>query len=248
MIMKKIFSFFYFLILTNIFLALSLQGEEWCECENNTFYGITIETRVAYYRPYSSADYSASKRLKRIYGDGWPEYQVEISKGFKNFGYLFNMYECESGESDLECRIWLGASGFSRKGHSIGFYDETKLQLIPVSLGLKFLYPIFNEVKFFVGGAVCYSFLKIHDHSQYVHEYTFRQKFGGLLQSGITYNFCGYGVFTIFADYFFQRFHFSNTYYQSYYGIRYYYDSRYIERFTLDLSGFKFGLGLGLTF
>lgn len=240
--------FFYSLVVTSIFmlLSLSLLAEDCCNsCEDccDASWGITAEARVAYYHP-------SSKKVRRIYGDGWADYQFELSKSFKSFGGLFGSRGCGSNceENEIEWRIWAGVSGFSRKGESIHFHDDTRLQLIPISLGVKIFYPLFCNIKAFIGGAVCYSFLRIHDDSDYVHKHIRKEDWGGLLQSGLAYNFCDWGVVSVFFDYFFQRFHFHDTHYSSFYRSSYYYDDGYIERYNLNMNGYKVGVGLGLTF
>lgn len=231
-------SFFYSLVLTGFLMILSLPLQAWDWCEP---LDITAEARVAYYHP-------SSKRVRRIYSDGWADYQLELSKGFRGFSSFGKLGFDLIDNCDLEWKIWAGVSGFSRKGDSIGFHDNTTLQLIPLSFGLKVFYPILCDTNIFIGGAACYSFLKIRDHSEYVHEHTRKEAWGGLIQSGITYNFCEWGVVSVFADYYFQRFKFHDSEYSSFYGSSYYYDDRFIERFTLNMSGYKIGVGLGVTF
>lgn len=234
--MKFILAFF--LAPFSIFLSLSLLAGDFC-CDSS--WGIRAEARVAYYHP-------SSKRVRRIYGDGWADYQLEISKSFKGFGGLGN--ECGySLLEDIEWRIWTGISGFSRKGDSIGFHDDTKLQLIPINFGLKIFYPICCNTSIFIGGAACYSLLRIHDDSNYVHEHIRKENWGGLFQAGITYDFCNWAYVSAFFDYYFQRFHFHDDKLSSYSGSSYFYNSsRYVERFDLNMSGYKVGVGLGISF
>lgn len=253
------------LFLTGFLMLLSLPVEAWDCCGP---LGLTAEARVAYYHP-------TSNRVRRVYGDGWADYQLEVSKSFRGFGFggLFGGRDdeccgCCGGSggfcSDLEWSLWVGVSGFSRKGESFttsygsggsyfgsgssGFNDDTRLELIPINFGVKIFYPIFCNTKFFIGGAASYSFLRIRDHSEYVHQHTRREEWGGLVQSGVTYTICDWLVVSAFFDYFFQTFDFHDTHYSSHYGSYYFYDDRFIERNELDLSGYKVGVGLGLTF
>lgn len=224
---------FYSLILTNVFFLFSLPLMAWECCSKanssccDSSLGIAAEARVAYYHP-------TSKKVRRIYRDGWVDYQFELSKSFKGFGSLIG--------NDLEWRIWTGVSGFSRKGDSIHFHDDTRLQLIPVSLGLKVFYPIFCNVKAFIGGAACYSFLRIHDDSNYVHKHVHKENWGGLIQSGLNYQFCNWGFVSVFFDYFFQRYHFHDKKHVSSY------NSCFIKRSNLNMNGYKVGVGLGVIF
>jgi hypothetical protein len=242
------------LFLSPFFMLLSLPLLAW-DCSNpcgssydscrdpccDSFWGITAETRVVYYHP-------SSKRVRRIYGDGWADYQLELSKSFKKFFGLGEGCGLDCLE-DMEGRIWTGVSGFSRNGYSIGFHDKTRLQLIPISLGLKIFYPLFCNTKVFIGGAACYSLLRIHDHSEYVHKHVRKGSWGGLFQSGMTYDFCNWAYASIFFDYYFQRFHFHDDRISSSSGSR---DlngsSRFVERFDLNMNGYKVGVGLGVSF
>ena len=205
-----------YIILSFLFISfLPLNAWECCEPLD-----IAIEARVAYYHP-------SSNRVRRIYNNGWADYQLEISKG------IFR-----------DWRIWTGVSGFSEKGRSIGFKDHTRLQLIPVYLGIKYFFPLCNGFKIYAGGAACYSFLRIKDDSDYVHRHTHKNDWGGLIQSGVTYNFWNCAYISAFADYFFQEFKFHDSYRSSYSC----YHSGYIERNKLDMSGYKIGVGIGMTF
>jgi hypothetical protein len=221
--MSKIHFLFFFFILTGCLTILSpLEAFLWNCCEP---LDISAEARVAYYHP-------CSKRVRRIYHDGWADYQFEVSKGFGR-----------------NLRVWTGVSGFSRRGQSIGFHNRTTLQLIPVYLGLRYYYPLLCNVDVFVGGAACYSYLRIRDHSDFVHKHTRREEWGGVVQSGLSYNFCGWGVVSVFFDYFFQRFHFHKRSERgSFYGSNFYYDDRFIYRRSLNMDGYKVGVGLGVKF
>jgi hypothetical protein len=184
------------------------------DCCNWSCGDLAVEGRVAYFRP-------SSKKVQEIYGDGWADYQIEISKGF--------------GEN---WRAWLGVSGFEKSGHSLGFHDKTKLSLIPVTLGAKYLFCLDACTKLYVGAGICYSSLSIKDHSNYVHEHISKGRVGGLFQVGVYYVFTEHFFADIFVDYLYQRFDFSKSHDYS----------QYVERHDLNLSGFKVGGGIGIKF
>lgn len=232
MVMNKVKSIVYSIIMAAAFItpSASMMAGIWSDCCN--WYDccgpldIAIETRVAYYRP-------SSGKVRRIYGDGWTDYQLEVSKGF-----------CR------DWRIWAGVNGFSRNGNSIGFHNRTTLQLVPVNFGVKYFPPFFpmcKEVKFFIGAAACYSFLNIKDHSEYILHHTHKTGWGGLIQAGINYYFWEGAYVSLFADGYFQEFGFHNSYVSSGSGLD---DSRSSEdvRKHLDMSGFKIGVSIGYNF
>lgn len=242
------------LFLSSFFMLLSLWLSA-LDCSNpcassydschdpccDSFWGIATEARVAYYYP-------SSKRVRRIYGNGWTDCQLELSKSFKKCFGLGEVCGLDCLE-DMEGRIWTGVSGFSRNGNSIGFHDKTRLQLIPISLGLKIFYPVFCNTKVFIGGAACYSMLRIHDHSEYVHKHVRKGSLGGLFQSGMTYDFCNWAYASFFFDYYFQRFHFHNDRINTSSGSSDLSESSgFVERFDLNMNGYKVGVGLGISF
>lgn len=225
MVMHKNKSLVCALLTAAIFFVSSLPLMAWdgweCCCDPFDF---AVEARVAYYHPSSS-------KVRRIYGDGWADYQLEISKG------VF-----------CDWRIWAGVSGFSREGDSIGFHDHTRLQLIPLSFGVKYFFPCWDDCKLYLGGAACYSFLRINDDSDYIRRHTHKNDWGGLIQAGLTYNFWDCAYVSFFVDYFFQEFRFHDSHRSSGDSYGSFYDGGYIERTNLDMSGYKLGVGLGYTF
>ena len=181
----KSFLFSLMVMIAAIIPALPLSAWDWC-CWDPFDFG--VEGRVAYYHPSSS-------KVRRIYGDGWADYQLEISKG------IF-----------CDWRIWAGVSGFSKKGDSIGYYhDDTRLQLIPISLGVKYYFPFCDDFKVFVGGGACYSLLRIKDDSDYVHRHTHKNDWGGVIQAGLNYYVWDCAYVSLFADYLFQEFDFHDS-------------------------------------
>lgn len=223
--MNKRIAHFSFWVITSIcaLVGSSVHADDCCNWLCGPF-GAKAELRVAYYQP-------SSHKVRHIYGNGWTDYQLELSK-------------------DIACgfRGWVGVSGFSRKGHSIGYHDRTSMSLIPINFGLKYDYNFCNGVDVFVGGAACYSSLHLHDHSGYVKEHTNKWAWGGLLQTGVKYDFCSWGYVSAFFDYMFQKFNFHDSYKGSFSGSSYYYESEHIERCKVNLNGFKLGVGLGLNF
>ena len=110
--MKK--SLFYSLLMAYALCLFSTPLSAWgdwdydCGCDCDCGCGIDwssmdigIEGRVAYYRP-------SSDRVRRIYSDGWADYQFEISLGLP----------CNFDLCGGNFRLWTGVSGFSKRGHS----------------------------------------------------------------------------------------------------------------------------------
>lgn len=217
------------LFLTLLFLSIGLFATDCipdCDCETDW----TLEVRGAYY-------YFPNKSIKKIYADHWIDYQVETAKRVHNF-----------------VEVWGGISWASKHGYAHRMYDyyrfkdSTKMFVLPVSLGLKLIYPILPCVDVYTGFGVCYSFLKIksfckEDYSYYgfsrspFRKCIYKNEFGGVFKIGFQYAMSESTFLDFFADYYTQRFHLSHRR-----------DRRDIFNRVVDCSGFKFGVGLGVYF
>ncbi len=84
------------------------------------------------------------------------------------------------------------------------------------------------------GGSV--AFVRIIDHSEFVKKHRSKNRaFGGILKSGIQYIFKNRAFLDFFAEYAFQKVHFSSK-------------KENVENFDACLNGLKVGIGLGLYF
>ncbi|MGK5595629.1 MAG: hypothetical protein ACSNEK_09785 [Parachlamydiaceae bacterium] len=174
-----------------------------------------VEGRVACYLP-------ASKKVRHIYGDAWANYQIAVLKNITP-----------------QWQLWSGASFLPKKGHSYGCcHSPTRLRLIPINFGAKYFIPVCGNIKGYIGGAICYSILRIKDDAYDVHRHTRKRAWGGLTQVGLTYDLWERGALDLFIDYYFQQFHFKTKN-----------DTRrYVKRSSLNMNGLQVGLGLGLKF
>ena len=215
-----------------IFLPFGLQSTDcipYCECDTDW----TLEVRGAYYQP-------ASKHLRQVYSQHLLDYQVTVAKRVHDF-----------------CEIWAEVDWAIKQGSGhkhydydyYGFKDKTRLSLLPVSLGLKLIYPILPFVDVYVGGGLSYSFLRIKNHCKEDYSYwefhhapfkkvIYKNSLGGVLKIGFQVAMSDSTFLDFFADYYFQKFHFSHVN-----------ESRgSFFKHHLDCSGFKFGAGFGVYF
>ncbi|CAF24609.1 outer membrane protein [Candidatus Protochlamydia amoebophila] len=217
--MKLFFSTF--LAAVAIFSASSTV-QAWNDCGScDPSYGsfsflddVAVEARVAYFRP-------CSKKVRHIYGNGWADYQIELSKSFCN-----------------NWRGWVGISGFEKKGHSIGDHDKTKFRMIPLTLGVKYLFNINPYASLYVGAGASYNWVRVKNHSSFVHETSKKQTWGGIVQLGAYYSLAENVFADVFVDYVFQEFKFHS-----------HNSSDYVSHHhKVNLNGFKVGGGLGYRF
>ncbi len=200
-----------------------------CECREDTTW--TLDVRGAYYQP-------SSKAVRKIYSSGWMDYQVEASYRIHDFFEIF------------------GGVNWASKQHghiqplSYGFKNQTKMYILPLSLGAKFIYPILPCVEIYLGAGVCYSFLKIHNHCKEEYYYwglsrapfkknIYKSNEGAVFKVGLQFDLGDRVFLDLVVDYFSQRFRFSHHEDLT---------RRCIFKHYVDCSGFKYAAGLGVYF
>lgn len=216
-----------------IFLPSALLATDCIpDCESETDW--TLEVRGAYYRP-------SSKQLRKIYSNCLIDYQVTLAKRIHPF-----------------CEIWAEFDWTIKRANihkhdryeDDGFRSRTRLSIIPLSLGFKFIYPILPFVDIYAGAGVSYSFLRIRNHCKEDYSYwnfsysPFKREinkndFGALLKIGFQCALSDSTFLDFFADYYIQRFRFSKHEDES---------GRSLFKHHLDCSGFKIGAGFGVYF
>lgn len=198
------------------------------DCEAATDW--TLEVRGAYY-------YVPNKSVERVYTSDWIDYEVEAAKRIHPF-----------------VEVWGGVNWASKHGHTkrdyygITFKDSTKIFVLPVSLGLKLIYPLFPYVDIYAGFGICYSFLKIKNFCKERYSYwsfshspfkkgIYKNEVGGVFKAGFQVAMSDSTFLDFFVDYYAQRFHLSHKT-----------DLRDVFKRHVDCSGFKFGAGFGVYF
>lgn len=186
------------------------------DCCNSWFDFSTFSVEARY-----SAFFPLSSRARDIYKDALPclELQGNINVTDNIIGFLSAGY------------IW-------SSGRSIGLGDKTELSLIPVVLGGKYLWCISDSLEAYLGAGVAYTWLRTHDHSDFVRKHTHKGTFGGVAQAGFYYHLCNNVFFEGFVDYIYQRFHFGDRNE----------GNRFVEGVNVNLSGLKVGVGVGTSF
>ncbi len=106
----------------------------------------SLEVRTACYSP-------TSKDVRDIYSCAWIDFEVFASKRISEYWEVW-------GEVD-----WTIKKGHSSRGR-YGFKDRTRAWILPLSLGLRFVYPVSCRIKAYAGGGVSYSFLKIDNRCE----------------------------------------------------------------------------------
>jgi len=169
-----------------------------------------LQARVAAYCP-------SSHLMRKIYTHCGAEYQLELSKCC--WGPIYT---------------WSNIGWFSKRGHSLGVKNETRINIMPLSWGLKYMCWLDDNASAYIGLGAVYTILRIKDDTEFVRRHTNREAWGGVIKSGIRYAFTPCVFADFFVDYMYQNFHFKET------------DSSRSD--NINVGGFKVGIGLGTRF
>jgi outer membrane protein W len=215
-------------------------------CLNTCLTGWTLSVRGAFYHP-------TSKSIKHAYSNSLLDYQVEASKKIQKY---LEVWTGVSWAAKQHGHVY-SAPYFSTTSYNDFYYNRydlkthTKMYILPLSIGIKFVYPLINRLEVYFGAGLCYSFLKITSHckeensySEYLEspfkKHTQKRELGGIVKAGFRYDLGGSVFLDVFVDYFSQRFYFKHNHYSSH--------NRSILNGSINYSGLKIGAGLGVFF
>lgn len=170
-------------------------------------YDWNAEIRAGYFYPTSGL-------LRKIYRTGGAEGELELSRTF-----------C------INYQVWGNVNLYTKTGHSRGLHDKTRITIVPISCGLKYIFdfkpcPLYRP---YVGIGPSYSLIHIRNDSSFVKKRTNKHGFGFVVKSGIYFDLSCDFVLDLFADYYYQKIHFHSS-------------------GTKDIGGVRTGLGIGYKF
>lgn len=174
----------------------------------------------------SSYFYPTSKPVREAYSRVWLDYQFEASTLISG-----------------NWHFWTNVNWSSKRGNrDFNSFDErTRIWVLPISAGAKYQFPLNSCLSLYLGAGLSYTALRVEHEFSFFHEkhFTTRQSLGLVGKSGLMWLLSDYTFLDFFIDYYHQRFNISahcckNEDLKSHYRV--------------DLSGFKFGLGLGVYF
>jgi hypothetical protein len=200
----------------------------------------TLEVRLAYYQPIY-------RLTKKLYSHAWLDYQVEVSRRVQKYLEIWGGVYWATKHGNIR------SSGYGHRvydDYSDSFKNGTKIYVLPLCLGMKFVYPLRPCLDFYLGVGICYSFLEIRNHCKEHYSYwgyhyapfrhvIHKNGLGATFKAGLRYDLCATTFLDFFVDYFAQRFKFSHHDDES---------GRIPFNHYLDCSGFKYGAGIGVYF
>lgn len=167
-----------------------------------------------------SAFFPSSKTTRAIFSNVMPLYEIQIAKTF-----------C------CNWQAWLNVGYLHANGHALGCGNKTKIQVIPVTFGLEYLYIFDDAWTMHTGAGVCWSFLKNKDYSPFVRNNNSGQTAGGLFRLGFAYQTAHHTFIDFFAQYLYQKFSFHRTN-----------PLKFTVRNNFNISGLSLGVGFGVNF
>lgn len=170
-------------------------------------FGNETEIRIAYFYP-------ASRRFRKVYSGFRLDYEIETTQKLRD-----NLH------------FWANVSWFPDSGDSIGENHHTSVDLVPISIGLKYMFCINTHTKLYIGAGPVYYFLNIKDKSSClcIKEHANHQGWGGAFKTQLNWFFYKCNYLSVFADYLYLPLHGTD-------------DSVH------QVGGLKVGLGIGRHF
>jgi hypothetical protein len=171
---------------------------------------VFVEGKAAYFRP-------TNRDFREIYSDGGI-YGFEVT-----------------GQAWRDLYAWGSADCFYQSGSTSGFESSTTLTMVPLGLGLKYLFPV-KSADFYFGAGMLGTYLHTKDNSPFVIRNSSNWGFGGIVKAGIYILAREHLFIDLFTDYSFMKVDFHHT------------DGGRVIRHQADLSGWSIGAGIGYRF
>jgi hypothetical protein len=170
---------------------------------------VFLEEKASYFSPISH-------KVRDIYAKGMGMYGFELTVPIWDFIYG-----------------WTSGSYLSKVGHSIGDHSRTRVKLIPLGIGLKFMYTV-DCIDFYAGVGGLGTYFHTNDQSPFVIRSTTKWAAGGIGKLGLFIRPTKVFFIDIFGDYSYMNFKFHS--------------SKKVVRHNVNFSGWSVGGGIGWAF
>ncbi len=172
-------------------------------CSSDWCNGWDVEVRSAYFLPSNNLE-------RELYKGARFDAEVQVNKSF-----------CNGWE------LWGNFTYFQKTGHS-ALNNKTTLTLYPLSLGVRYVFPITFCMNAYLGAGINGTWIHLHNVDPFLQPERFsRFKVGVTGKSGLIYNITECIYLDAFIDYLYIPANFVNA---------------------DNVGGFNFGLGLGYRF
>jgi hypothetical protein len=166
-----------------------------------------------------SAFFPTESKIQKIYGNAWLDVGLTIDHiyPFHNFS------------------IFGGVDYLYSNGESIGGKNHTKIEAVPITLGLKWIKSVHKNVEFYIGAAPKYYFMWIKNDSDLVPRKSHKSSCGGYATVGSFFYPVQGLMIDLFLSYSYVRFDAPKS-------------SSSFKGVSTNLSGFNLGSGIGWKF
>lgn len=177
---------------------------------------LLTEGKISSFHPWSD-------ELREIYGDTWPNYQLELN---------YPLWRCFYG--------WGSISYIQKHGRSLCIRQPTEIRIAPGTLGIKIFSSSFNllptwndQLDFYLSVGARYFSLEIKNDSNFVSRGVSKRGWGSAFTGGVLFRLSKRWVFDTFVDLSFKRMDFTQA-------------TPYIQRYNIEVGGVTAGIGLGV--
>ena len=174
----------------------------------------------------SAMDYFVEAKASYFYPTGGAF--REVYSGGALYGLEF---DCQAWK---QLYVWADIGYFTKAGHTVSDQDYTRLTMVPISSGLKYIYNK-HRAQPYVGIGAETTYLQIHTNSQYLIRSNSNWGIGGIFKAGVLINLCHGLMLDFHTDYSQMKVHMGS-------------DKKAVVIQSADLSGFAFGGSLGYRF
>lgn len=170
---------------------------------------VFTEVKAAYFRP-------TAREFRSLYSDSGL-YGIELTGQVWRGLYAWGSTDCfyQTGKSTLG--------------------NSTKVTMVPIGLGLKYLIPV-KEADVYFGAGILGTYLHTHDRSPYVIQHNSHWGVGAILKAGVFLLAKEHLFFDLFTNYSFTKVNFHDT------------DGGKVIPLQADISGWSIGAGIGYRF
>ncbi|MDR3624072.1 MAG: OmpW family outer membrane protein [Chlamydiales bacterium] len=135
--------------------------------------------------------------------------------------------------------LWTGIDYFYKDGHSTFLSDKTHIQIIPLTLGLKYYLPSLCfklPLTCYVAAGMRYYFVHTHNDSNVVQQVIDRSGVGAVVETGVMTAIYDHIILDLFVSYSFKYFRAPSI------------DNLAVEGVGLNVGGVNVGMGIGYEF
>lgn len=160
----------------------------------------------------------SNSKLRKIYTGGGLDLQLAVSY-----------------EVDPIWNVYAAVEYAQRSGYSLGAHERTRIELYPISVGLKPVICLHPNFSFYGNVGPRYFFVNQMNYSQFVDKRVHQNGLGGFVGIGLLSNFFRCVTVDLFAEYSFRRLHF-------------YPFKTFVQGHSIEVGGYTVGLGVGYSF